>query len=411
MTETRGWCFLSSAEIKMMKKYLFCLVLVLSLPGFVLPGCGCVPGEETGPEKSFSQESSDSSSSQEREQNKFSRFGYYQLSGVEQIWYRDIEQILVQMQEKGSLSEEGLKAGLDESCIDFIFQRVLDDHPELFYVDGYTYTNYTRDIRTVAIEFSGSYNLGTEEVTQYRAQIDAAVAGLLEGVDETWDDYEKVKYAYETLILHTEYDLNAPRNQDIYSVFVGHASVCQGYAKAFQYLCNRMGVECGLVQGRVKNTGEYHAWNLVKADGAYYYVDTTWGDISFKEEEQEILLKISYDYLCVTGKILEKTHEADSRLVLPECSAVADNYYVREDACFTEYDTEKLQKMVDDAILSGRNLVTFQCTDKACYDQMHQALIEEKGFFYFLEKQGPKSFVYMDNESQLTITFFMMTSN
>ena len=58
-------------------------------------------------------------------------------------------------------------------------------------------------------------------------------------------------------------------------------------------------------------TGEAHAWNLVKCDGEYYYVDTTWGDPVFLQEEnalETIGNEITYDYLCCSDDELLKTH-------------------------------------------------------------------------------------------------------
>lgn len=201
------------------------------------------------------------------------------LSQSEQIWYRDMERILGSFGEQIALSEEGLDAGLDENSIDKIFQCVLSDHPELFYVDGYSYTKYSRGDMLTAVEFSGSYNVDMDTALKRAEIIELAAEQILAGIGMDATDYEKVKYVYDTLIRQTDYDLNAPDNQNIYSVFANHVSVCQGYAKAAQYLLNKLGVDCTLVLGTVE-TGEGHAWNLVKVDGEFYYMDATWGDVS-----------------------------------------------------------------------------------------------------------------------------------
>ena len=82
-------------------------------------------------------------------------FAHDSLSEAEQLWYHDMERILGSYGEEEELNTEGFDAGLDEADVDRIFQCVLSDHPELFYVEGYSYTKYTRGDRLTSIEFSG----------------------------------------------------------------------------------------------------------------------------------------------------------------------------------------------------------------------------------------------------------------
>jgi len=39
-----------------------------------------------------------------------------------------------------------------------------------------------------------------------------------------------------------------------------------------------LGIECLTVNGIYTATGEEHAWNMVRIDGEWYCVDTTWDD-------------------------------------------------------------------------------------------------------------------------------------
>ena len=348
------------------------------------------------------------------------------LSESEQIWYRDIEWALGNMQGTVKLSPEGLSAGLDESHIDRIFQYVLNDHPEIFYVEGYTYTKYTRGDKVVAIDFAGTYNQDRETAVARKKEIESAVEEIIGPAREWSDDYAKIKYVYEILIQRTDYDVHATDNQNIYSVLVNRASVCQGYAKAFQYLMYRLNVECALVQGHVIETGEGHAWNLVKSNGSYYYVDPTWGDISYQDGEQgtddsiydkaklseddATLPGVSYDYLCITTAQMQQTHELTSSEEMPECVDIRDNYYVREDALFTSYDEEQMGRLVDKRLSQGRRDISLRCSNRACYDEMQSALLDRQELFGYLSGSGIQTFVYSCNESQLTMTFFMMTS-
>lgn len=338
-------------------------------------------------------------------------FAYDSLNETEQIWYRNMNRILGRMQEKQELSATGIDGGLDEKCIDKIFQCVLNDHPEYFYVVGYTYTKFTRGDKLVKIEFSGTYSMNKQEAVNRQVEIEAAAAVILQGIGQDTGDYEKIKYVYDSLIRGTEYDLSAPDNQNIYSVFVNKASVCQGYAKATQFLLNRLGIECTIVMGTV-DTGEGHAWNLVRCDGSYYYVDTTWGDASYQTEgstvdsDVEKLPEINYDYLCVTTEQLLRTHTLGGVVPMPQCVAMDDNYYVREGAYFTTCSEEQLKSFFVSADESGRDIVTLKCADYNTYVEMNRRLIEEQGIFDFLDNMD-RTVAYAQNEKQLSMTFWV----
>ena len=333
------------------------------------------------------------------------------LNETEQLWYDDIKKILGTYSREIRLNEAGLAAGYDETDIDRIFQYVLNDHPELFYVEGYSYTKYTRGEKTTAIEFSGTYSVDRENAESRYEAIEAAADEILSCLDANADQYTKVKYVYDTIIRNTDYELSAPDNQNIYSVFVNHLSVCQGYAKATQYLLNRLGVECTLVLGTV-DTGEGHAWNLVKIDGSYYYVDTTWGDASYRMEDSMAgsgvtMPEINYDYLNVTTAELLKTHTlTEGGVPMPACVATEANYYSREGALFSGYDREQMKSLFDRAREQGRDDVTVKCADEASYGQVVEALIGNQEIFNYLDDAG-STVAYAQNENQLSLTFWV----
>ena len=337
-------------------------------------------------------------------------YAYDLLSDAEKSWYRGINAVLLTRSDDCvELSEEGLAAGLTQDDVDHIFQAVLIDHPEYFYVTGYQYTRYTRADKLVRVEFLPTYSIDYETAVARKGEIEAAAAAILAQAPLDGSDYDKVKFVYDYVIRNTEYNLNAPENQNIYSVLCAGESVCQGYAKTVQLLLNRMGVECTLVLGYVDG-GEGHAWNLVKVDGEYYYVDATWGDASYYSSTGEELsmdfMDVSYDYLCVTTKELFKTHTVSDNMTMPTCSATNANYYVRNGAYFIAYDKDQLQSLIDGAILNGETFVTIKCANDAAYYEMNTKLIDEQEIFEYLDGSY-HSLGFSQNDQQLSLTFWM----
>lgn len=336
-------------------------------------------------------------------------YAFHCLSRTEQIWYRDIEQILGNFETECKLSEYGLDGGLTEKNIDKIFQCVLYDHPELFFVEGYSYTMYSMAGKLMSIAFSGTYTTDKDTALAQKAEIELAVEEILAGVPADASQYDKVKYVYEQIILNTDYDLNVSDNQNIYSVFIHHFSVCQGYAKAAQYLLNRLGVNCTLVLGTV-DSGDGHAWNLVQIDGNYYYLDTTWGDASYRLSDgmqgTVDMSAVNYDYLNVTTEEILRTHRIESEIPMPECVSREANYYVRQGMLFDAYDKERLDKLFDEMKQGKRSNVTIKCADRPVYEEIRSALVDRQEIFQFLDDLE-QTITFSQNDTQLSMTFWV----
>ncbi len=338
-----------------------------------------------------------------------------ELRKVSELYYayhcldREKQQVYLEMLDALTRIESGVHLStLDKSILDVVFACVMNDHPELFYVEGYQFTEYMTDAVVTEITFSGTYSMTAEEIGQTQLLIVQRLRDCFAQIPLNEDEYNTVKYLYEWLINNTEYDKTAENNQNICSVFLQGKSVCQGYAKAMQYMLQQAGIQCLLVTGFTN--GERHGWNLVRVNGNYYYLDPTWGDASYTSNgtdniAQAYVPSINYDYFLVTTDEITRTHSIEKVVSIPVCSALAENYFVREGLYFDSYDAEKLALIFDSDAVKSAGSVTLKCNSDETYASMVQNLITEQKIFDFIDKRGA-SIAYTFNETQRTISFW-----
>ena len=125
-------------------------------------------------------------------------------------------------------------------------------------------------------EFSNKQdiNLALEKIEAIRKQIIH---------NKTGNDYEDIKMVHDYLVENIEYDTSLQEKNiyNIYGALINGKCVCEGYARAFKYLLDGLGIESTMVIGKGINSSgqsENHAWNYVKLENNWYAVDCTWDD-------------------------------------------------------------------------------------------------------------------------------------
>ena len=187
------------------------------------------------------------------------------------------------------------------------FTAVVNDHPELFWMDmAYKY-RYSPSGQVVEINLV--FNITANNITEYKSKFDAAAKKLVNNTYGLYTDYKKEKKVHNDLLSSVKYDSNAPINQSAYSALVYGRTVSAGYSRAFQYIMQQLNIPCYFVMG---DAGSSHAWNIVKLDNGYYNVDTTWNDTN----------PATYDYFNCSDDTFADNHERIGLSVyLPECDA------------------------------------------------------------------------------------------
>lgn len=198
------------------------------------------------------------------------------------------------------------------------------DNPDVFYIDV---TKMYINIETIQKIFSTKYNVyinsakdptylldgftSKEQIDQCESQVIAVKNQILNQIAGK-NDIEKMRYIHDYLVDTIEYDQKFVEKNiyNIYGALVSKTCVCEGYAKASQYLLNEAGLENIIITGTATNSDgktENHAWNYVNIDEKWYAIDTTWDD-PIIVGEGKLTNTIRYRYFLKGSSTMNKNH-------------------------------------------------------------------------------------------------------
>lgn len=240
-----------------------------------------------------------------------SNYYYNQLSATERMFYDNLDAMcysyLTSTQDIVGYSSSGLRySGKIETAgiTDFnkaadVFQMFKYANPQYYFI-GYNFgpvTNSNDEIVGYAFQIYSNFINGSSR-SAATANMKNVVDGMIATIQAQSDKLAMEKKVHDLINASVSYDSNYSTysstygsdsntfkswfrtyeenayTQSAYSVFCGSSkmTVCAGYALSFELLCNAVGIDT------IAITSDSHAWDAVRQNGNWYYVDCTWDD-------------------------------------------------------------------------------------------------------------------------------------
>ncbi|MCI8371128.1 MAG: hypothetical protein HFI75_01795 [Lachnospiraceae bacterium] len=150
------------------------------------------------------------------------------------------------------------------------FQNIINTSPELFYVSR-TYSYMPSGDKVTAL--MPNYEVKGQELVKQKEFYNKTMKGILDQIDSSWSDMEKILFVNDYLAQNYEYDLSYSI-YDAYNFFYKGKGVCQAYTLVFAGIMQELGIDVSTAT----SDSMAHIWNVVELDGKWYHVDVTWDD-------------------------------------------------------------------------------------------------------------------------------------
>lgn len=211
----------------------------------------------------------------------------------------------------------------NDENVSLLGDLIYDSMPDCFHVTGYSYSyNSSNKITSV----KPKYSVTADEYKTMFGEVEAAADKILDGIkgNDKLGEVEKALLIHDRLALSCEYDYNYTANRyNIYGALALGTSVCEGYAEAYDYLLDQVGIESYLCQ----SSALYHAWNIVYINDIPYHVDVTWDDIAWETGERGAIGAVKHDNFLRSSDGIHATKHTASDYDTTPTDTTYDNYF------------------------------------------------------------------------------------
>lgn len=231
-----------------------------------------------------------------------------------------------------------------------IYEMMMFDHPEIFYVKEAFMVTRGRDL-----SLSIKYRFNRNEIEAFNVAMRKSINQFI-SANIHKSEYEKIKSIHDYIVSIVEYkDMNAPYSHEVPGTLLYGIGVCEGISKTFKYLCDLLGVKSGVVFGEAKdattivaNDFSLHAWNTVMINNQFSLLDVTFDYSSGKD-----LNTLRYDYFLLSDEEM-KRHKSIKKI--QKCTFSLQ--YYKQIGCFSNGKSDFV-KLIKNKLISQKEL-TFQ---------------------------------------------------
>ncbi|MCH5297954.1 MAG: hypothetical protein J1E85_09840 [Ruminococcus sp.] len=270
-----------------------------------------------------------------------------------------------------------------------------EDHPEVFWLRNSCTFLYNGTETYINLDYLSDF-MDYETRVNAQSELEKKVNEIVSNAPIEATQFELEQYVHDYIIDNCEYDYESANSKDdnvedntgnAYGVLIEGKAVCEGYSRAFQLICKKLGLECVNIFGISEN--DNHMWNCIKIENEWYQIDVTWDDTEDEQKKyvQYMFFNLDDEKMYMdhqVGELYENISDEEfenlttnANLFVPKCTATEYNYHLYYGSVITDVeDSSHIVSAIAQAAKDNRDTFYLTADSSLDFDDVSSKLIE-----------------------------------